>query len=169
MFPQHAEHRYQKYRLVNIFGEPGSPLRQRIIEFWVDSGTLRRDEAERRGNEIVYVVLDPDGNPAGVSTVYTDSFRSPADCYYYYRMYIVPAHRIHGMMLFITSLTRDFLRDNNDSAARRMDGMVIVTENPKLMRSGIKQRIRKIGFQIAGRNARGQDIWVSEFQATQRT
>ena len=108
---QYAEHRYRDYRLINIFDDRESLLRDKVIEFWDDNGVLARDEALRRSGEIVFVIMDADDEIAGVSTAYPDSFRSPGDCYYFYRMYIAPAHRIYGMMEFITARTRDYLRD----------------------------------------------------------
>ena len=159
----HAEHRYRDYRLVNIFDDPDSPLRKRVIEFWESNGVLPRDEAERRSAEVVFVILDPRGEPAGVSTVYSDAFRATGLPYYFYRMFIAPAHRIHGMMEHMTAMTRDFLRARNSASAQRHGGVVVITENPKLMRPGIKRRFRHIGFQHAGRNPAGLDIWVSEF------
>jgi hypothetical protein len=156
----HAEHRYRDYQLINIFADHGNPLRERVIEFWDNNGVLARDEAVRRSNEIVFVIMDANDEIAGVSTAYPDSFRSPGDFYYFYRMYIAPAHRVYGMMEFITDKTRDFLRD---TAGDRASGVVIITENAKLMRPGIKRRLRHIGFQHAGKNPTGLDIWVSEF------
>ena len=157
---KNSEHHYGDYRLVNIFDDPDNPLRARVTELWLNAGLLNRDEAVRRSGEIVFVVMDSNDEVAGVSTAYLDSFRSPGDCYYFYRMYIAPAHRIHGMMEFITDKTRDYLRD---TAGDRASGVVIITENAKLMRPGIKRRLRHIGFQHASKNPTGLDIWVSEF------
>ncbi|MEJ2761966.1 MAG: hypothetical protein P8126_10705 [Gammaproteobacteria bacterium] len=148
---------------MNIFADHDNPLRERVIEFWDNNGVLERDEAAHRSGEIVFVIMDANDEIAGVSTAYPDSFRSPGDFYYFYRMYIAPAHRVYGMMEFITDKTRDFLHEWKDKYMDRTSGVVIITENPKLMRPGIKRRLRHIGFQHAGKNPKGLDIWVSEF------
>ena len=160
---KHSEQRYRDYRLVNVFDDPDSPLRDRVIEFWDNNGILAREEAARRSGEIAFVIMDASDKVAGVSTVYSDSFRSSGDPYYFYRMYIAPAHRVYGMMEFITARTRDYLRERKVTGADRAYGVGVITENPKLMRPGIKRRFRHIGFQYAGKNSKGLDIWVSEF------
>lgn len=159
----HTEYRYRDYRLINIFDDSDNPLRERVIKFWENNGILARGEAVRRSGEVVFVITDANEEIAGVSTVYTGSFRNSGDRYYFYRMFIGPAHRVHGMMEFMTARTRDFLRDRENAPAEQCDGVIVITENTKLMRPGIKRRLRHIGFQYAGKNPKGLDIWISEF------
>ena len=152
---------YQEYQLINIFDDPDSPLRGRVTDLWIETGVLPRADAVTRANQIVLVALDDGKRVAGVSTVYIDDFRGPGDSYYFYRLFIAPGHRVYGMMKFMTAMTRDFLRDR--VCRHRPNGVVIITENPKLMRTGIKREFRRIDFKYAGKNSKGLDIWVSEF------
>ena len=152
---------YQDYQLVNIYDDPDSPWRERVIDLWTRTGILARDEAVKRADQIVLVALDGDDNVAGVSTVYVDDFRGPGDRYYFYRLFIAPGHRVYGMMKFMTAMSRDYLRERE--CRDRPNGVVVITENPKLMRTGIKREFRRIDFKYAGRNPKGLDIWISEF------
>ena len=152
---------FQGYRLVNVFDEPGHPLREAVIRFWTDEGILTPEQAQQRTRDRVYVVLDRDDKVAGVSTVYIDDFRSPGERYYFYRLFIRPGDRVYGMMKYMTAATRDYLRDRADPG--KPLGVVVITENRKLMRRGIKREFRRIDFRSAGKTPLGLDIWVSEF------
>jgi hypothetical protein len=153
---------FQGYRLVNIFDEPGHPLRDAVVRFWTGEGILTSEQAHQRASDLVYVALDQHENVAGVSTVYIDDFRGPGERYYFYRLFIRPGDRVYGMMKYMTAVTRDYLRDR--PGADKPLGVVVITENRKLMRPGIKREFRRIDFRSAGKTPQGLDIWISEFQ-----
>lgn len=42
-------------------------------------------------------------------------------------------------------------------------GMLIVTENRKLMRPGLKRLLERHGYEYRGRERRGLDVWLARF------
>jgi hypothetical protein len=65
-------------------------------------------------------------------------------------------------MLAVPNATRDFLRDFRHPIAQP-DGMLLVTENRKLMRPGMRKLFTRHGYHYWGRNAKGEDVWAVEF------
>jgi len=48
-------------------------------------------------------------------------------------------------------------------------GLLIVTENPKLMRPGMRKPFQRHGYRHAGKILRGSDLWVSPFGENRTT
>jgi hypothetical protein len=152
---------YGEYSIVPVYGRVTDALRGEIVEFWTRNRAIGNPrEAWRRTGEVVYVVRRPDGAVAGVSTVYVapgqDGRRR-----YVYRMFIQPGDRVYGMMAFVTAATRDLLRELD--VPNKPAGVVIVTENRKIMRKGMRRVLRKIGFTLVGKTQAGLDVWRSDF------
>ncbi len=76
-------------------------------------------------------------------------------------MFIRPADRLFGLGLLMGKRTRDHL-----SSLQTIDkpkGMAFVTENIKLMRSGMRREFERIGYKCQGKTRRGFDLWISDF------
>jgi hypothetical protein len=99
---------------------------------------------------------------AGVSTVALKPRPTDGRMLYHYRMFLRPEHRQPHLMRAVTNATRDHLR-----AFRHPDvapaGMLIVTENRKLMRPGLKRLLERHGYEYRGRERRGLDVWLTRF------
>lgn len=132
------------------------------MAFWLAQRALAsRAEAERRSHELVFLVRRGDGLLAGVSTV---ALQTGADgrAYYAYRMFLRREDRVPYLMRAVTNASRDLLRDFAVPEPKPA-GMLIVTENPKLMRDGIHRYFLRHGYQHCGKTARGLDQWLAPF------
>ena len=152
---------YGEYRIVPVYGGVTDTLRGEIVGFWARNGAIGdMREAWRRTDEVVYVIRGRDGAIAGVSTVYVAPGRDGRRRYVY-RMFIQPGDRVYGMMAFVTAATRDFLRDLD--VPNKPVGVVIITENRKIMRKGMRRVLQRIGFTLVGKTHAGLDVWRSDF------
>lgn len=112
---------------------------------------------------MVFIARNPGGALVAVCTVYLGEL-TPGEPYYFYRMFIQPGDRIPGMMSFITGAARNYLRGHAAAldSENRPRGLVIVAENPKLMRPGMRRIFEDIGYQYAG-SRNGQGTWKFDF------
>lgn len=132
------------------------------MAFWLAQGALAsRAEAERRAHELVFLVRHGDGLLSGVSTV---ALQTGADgrTYYAYRMFLRQEDRVPYLMRAVTNASRDLLRDFSGPEPKPA-GMLIVTENPKLMRDGIHRYFLRHSYLYRGKTARGLDQWLAPF------
>jgi len=155
-------HRFHDYRIAAVYGTVDDATCGELARFWLAERAVPSEERARsRCGDVVLISRNPDGEIVGVSSVYRERFRGAGDVYWFYRMFIRAADRVPGMMRFMTALTRDHLRDLE--AQDKPRGVIIVTENPKLMRRGTRRTLERIGFTYVGATAKGQDIWRSDF------
>jgi hypothetical protein len=77
-------------------------------------------------------------------------------------MFLRCEHRRPHLMREGTNAARDFLRGFRHPHANPA-GMLIVTENRKLMRPGMKRYLERHGYQYRGRDPRGLDVWLAQF------
>jgi hypothetical protein len=81
---------------------------------------------------------------------------------YHFRMFLRPEHRQPCLMREVANGTRDFLRTFRHPRAEPV-GMLIVTENRKLMRAGIKRYLSRHGYDYRGRTPGRLDVWLARF------
>lgn len=156
------DHSYNGYTLDQVYNKTTPSLRREIIVFWKKNQAIANpQETEKRAHEVVYIVRNRSNDIVGVSSVYIGDFMQPGKRYYFCRMFIQPTDRIAGMMRFVFLQTLDALQSVNTSD--KPSGMVVVTENQKLMRKGMRCLFERIGGQYFGRGPRGNDLWVWSF------
>ena len=166
---------YGDYQMEIVLGEKPEELRHEIVEFWKANRALRTgpEERWRRSAEVALIARNGKREIVGVSTVYVRNFRTPDNKYYFYRMFIRESDRVPGMMRFMTLTTRDALDERHEeggppaaggpAAAGGPKGVVIVTENKKLMRPGMRRMMERGGFTLAGKSPKGFDVWRYDF------
>lgn len=150
------------YRLENVHLKASAAQRAEAAAFWIEQRALRNPgEATRRSAELVYLVRRPDGALAGMSTV---GLRVGPDgrLYYVYRMFLRREDRTPYLMRAVTNASRDFLHGFPHPHGP-VAGMLIVAENRKLMRPGIRRYFGRHGYQYHGKTPRGLDLWLAPF------
>jgi hypothetical protein len=152
---------HQGYRIEPVYQKLTDNLRNEIVAFWLDNGALPEDRARQRVDQVAFVVRSSANDVAGISTVYAAPFGPDGDLYLYYRMFIAPAHRIPGLMQKVIRATRLFF-DGNRALRAGARGMLIVTENPKLMHRSVRRLLERV-FEYAGTDQRGIDVWRFDF------
>jgi len=156
---------YRGYRLFGVCGRTQAEDVRDVVRMWIDAGVLAPAEAQRRIAELVVVTRAPDGQLAGVSTAYVADVPGERGAWYFYRTFLRSEHRgVAGVPTRMLRLALDELRAWRHPQAPR--GVVIITENPKLMRRAAKARIEALGLNLLGSDERGCDVWCLKFDGT---
>ena len=153
---------YNNYSIYNVYGMVSAEQQQDILDFWRRNNAIGDPQsAQRRVQQVVLMTRNIEGQVVGISTAYIEQFRGNMKNYFFYRMFIQPADRVYGMMEFMTQMTHQSLKDFN--MQNKPDGMVVITENPKLMRKGMQRMLARSGLEYIGKDAQQQDIWYWGF------
>lgn len=156
--------RFKQHRLENVHLHTTSEQRSEVVRFWLDEKALSNTaEAERRAHELVFLIRRNDvcGTLVGVSSAGLMRARNGRR-YWTYRMYLRKQDRIPYLSLAVTDATCAHLKERA-SREGDADGMLIVTENPKLMRRGARTLFQRRGCRHVGRTPRGLDLWLMDF------
>lgn len=150
------------YSISSVSGPVSEELRSEAAAFWLRNGAIpNSDEARRRADELVCVARNAAGEIVGVNTAYVSTFRSADDRYYFYRMFLRPQDRHLHLACELVRASVDALRDRRVEPA--VQGIVLVTENKKLMRASGRRILTHLGWHPAGTDPRGLDVWKIEF------
>ena len=153
------------YRLSPVYGRVGKALADEIVAMWLAAGVLPADEARRRVGEVVIAIRNPDGEVAGVNTVYVRQAPGGSGAWYFYRTFVRPADRgTPGVTSGALRAAIAVLREHPHPEAPR--GIVVVVENPKLSKQGPMRRLERLGFHLIGRDAEDRDVWCLRFDGT---
>lgn len=157
-----SRYRIQDYRLENVYLTISDAQRREAMALWQAEGVVPdAAERERRSHEIVLLARTPAGELAGLSSA---EIIHAADGrrFYNYRMFIKPSARIPYLMSAITRRSRDLLQAFSHPSGP-LAGLIVVAENPKLMRPGMRRELQRIGFDDWGQTADGAAVWGIEF------
>ncbi len=150
------------YQLNFVFQSVSEKDRKDVVRLWMQERIIPDpNEAERRSHELSFTIRNSEGELVGVSTVYIQNFRNPQDPHFFYRMFIRPADRVPKLMTFVTQKNLYCLNDYK--MPNKPLGVVIVTENRKLMGPGVIREFKKIGMKLLGKDPRGLDVWHYSF------
>jgi hypothetical protein len=158
---------FRGYRLEPVYLCASAEQRAEAVDLWLGEGVLRKPAAaKRRADDLVFLVRRAGGVLAGMSTV---GVRRAADGrrWYVFRMFLRAEDRVPYLMRVVTNATRDLLRDFAHPEGS-MAGMLIETENRKLMRPGIRRYFERHGYRYRGRSHRGLDLWIAPFDGPDR-
>lgn len=151
---------YHGYQLMPVYRQVDTMLGEQIMDLWKRNQAIDDpNELKRRVTDVVYIARAPDGELIGVSTVYIANLLD--NYYFFYRMFIHVNHRRTGMMRRIVEATRYYLEELQ--IENKPLGMIIVTENPKLMREGVRQMLVRHGYIYLGKTPQNMDMWKAEF------
>ena len=157
------------YRLEPVYGRVTPDVRDEIVGMWLAAGVLEPDEAKRRVDEVVFTIRAPSGVLAGVNTVYVKDVPGGTGAYYFYRTFLRPADRgVPGLALGALKAAIALLRDppHPHPHPHRPQGVVAIIENPRLMKRGPSERLRRAGLTLVGRDASGRDVWCVKFDGS---
>jgi hypothetical protein len=157
---------YMGFCLINVYNNVDSSLKNEIIALWTGNRAVPPEEAERRVEEVVYIIRNPDGMIAGVSTVYLQKFIAGVLPFYFMRMFIRPEDRGHlGLYRLVSWKTREFLK-----TYKRLEstpkGVIIIIENPKFLGRGNKKSLEERGWTYYGKGPLGNHIWYECFDGS---
>lgn len=160
------EEEYNGYRLTSVYKRIDSTLRDEIIALWADNGAIPLAEAERRVQEVVFIIRNQEGRLAGVSTVYLQKFMAEETPFYFMRMFIRPEDRgLIGLYRIASQKTREFLKTFKQPGCKPK-GVIIIIENPKFLRKGNKKSLEERGWKYFGQGPMGNHIWYECFDGS---
>ncbi|MCA9261195.1 MAG: hypothetical protein KDA61_18395 [Planctomycetales bacterium] len=149
------------YSLNPVFGHVDERLRKEVFEFWKSNQAIGDpDEAWRRTNQVAIVIRNAVGDVVGVSTVYV-ALHTGGLPYYFYRSFVRPADRVYKLAHRTLLETRELLETLTDP--HKPKGLVIVAENKKLMRKGMRRFLEGSQFVFEGWTATGEGVWKYDF------
>ncbi|MFO1284836.1 MAG: hypothetical protein U1F51_20685 [Burkholderiales bacterium] len=154
-----------EYRLVEVLGRLTPAVRDEIVGMWTAEGVVAPAEAQRRVAEVVLVARAADGTVAGVNTAYVQKAPGTSANYWFYRMFLRPAHRGNWALpraMFVHAI--EVLRRHPHPAHPL--GLVAIVENPRLMRKAAAATVAELGATRLGRDAQGRDVWCVNFDGT---
>jgi len=149
---------YKEYRLLNVYRNISAELREKIVSLWQRNHVLPAGaDPYQRVDEVAVLVLNPDNEVVGVSTVYIEFRPILKEDAFMFRMFIQPQDRIAGMMTAVVKTTYALLNDYQMD--NKPKSLMNINENPKLSRPGIRRQFERVGYQYLGQDQRGCDIW----------
>jgi hypothetical protein len=154
-----------EYRLVEVMGRLTPDVRDEIVGMWTAEGAVAPAEAQRRVAEVVLMARAADGTVAGVNTAYVQKAPGTTANYWFYRMFLRPAHRGNWALpraMYVHAI--DVLRRQANPAQPK--GVVAIVENPRLMRRAASATIAELGATRLGRDAQGRDVWCVNFDGS---
>ncbi|MEI7824153.1 MAG: hypothetical protein WCI01_02565 [Chlorobiaceae bacterium] len=154
---------YRNYNASFVFETIGDEDRAGVIDLWRRTQALPSGEsAERRVSEIVIVVRESSsGMVVAVNSVFRAKLNPESEEYYIFRSFIDPAHRGGRLILFMTRFAYEALNEMYRPGSPA--GLFFFTDNKKLQRPCIMERIKREGFEYLGRGPLGRDIWRKLF------
>jgi len=154
----------EDYSVSPVSGRVSEELRREEAAVWLRHGAIPdASEARRRADELVCVARNAAGEIVGVNTVYVSRLRAAEDRYFFYRMFIRPRDRHLHLCIALVRAAVDALRERRVSGSV-VKGVVLITENPKLMRDSGRRLLTHLGWRHAGADPRGLDIWRIDFE-----
>lgn len=152
---------HESYSLIPVFDHVDEALRREIFDFWKANHAIGHpDEAWRRTTEVAIVIRNAADEVVGVSTVYV-ALHTAGLAYYFYRSFVRPRDRVYKLAHRTLLETRRLLEELK--SPRKPRGLVIVAENQKLMRKGMRRFLEGHGFRLEGWTATGEGIWKYDF------
>ena len=152
------------YRIIDVWKKTTAEQREEAAYFWLNEGAIHhKSQALQRTNQLVTLVRDSSGFLVGVSTAYLAVLGKVKTPHYFYRMFISPGNRRSMLMIRVVQFSKEVLKQYTQEGVELPSGMVIVTENPKIMRPGARRLLRRYGYHLLGKNGRGQDVWRTGF------
>lgn len=157
---------FRDYAIGSVYGGISEALAAELVAFWRDNAAIGDpSEAARRVAEVVCIARNAAGEIVGVNSVYVGAFGHPDQLYYFYRMFVRERDRVRGLGARMTTAAVACLRDFAARRGARVRGVVLVTENPKLMQRGARGLLTRLGWAYAGRGPLGRDVWKIDFLA----
>ena len=148
-------------------GQPAAKWRDRLVDMWLSEGVITSDEAERRVREVVCALLDGTDRVLGVTTAYPGRIPKIEKPVWFLRMFIRKSIRgasglknRNAVQWEMFQKTCVHLQETNQKSHL---GVVMVTENRKLWSERWQKRLGEKGWELLGRDPRGNIIYLLKF------
>jgi GNAT superfamily N-acetyltransferase len=132
-----------------------------VVDLWVREGALSLERAEARVKEVLAVATSPDGELAGMSTVYVEYNQQLRMDAWHFRTYVGSEHRRHNLgRLFLRHARDELSRRFASGEDRRAAAIVYVLQHAGVNRTRTEAISPNSGFAYIGDNGRGAQVRV---------
>jgi GNAT superfamily N-acetyltransferase len=146
-----------------VWGEIDEPTRQALVAFWLVNGAITDPaEALRRTSEVVCLGYDASGQIVAASSVYLGLVNGK-DRYWFYRMFVRPDCRRHGLATRMLRTTLQTLEKAAGDYNPPPRGVAVVTENSRLELPAVRRVLTALGLQRIGVTQAGKGLWKMDF------
>ena len=155
----------ESWQFICVWQKGATPDIIKVKEMWKKYGAIETDDRmESRARQIVFIVKDPKGEIAGVSTVRPIRARFLNNHYFYeFRCFIAPPFRTPGLDSVLAMKTKLYLEQQEDSIYR-FKGLLMIVENAQLKKQRTKAVWPASGMVFAGYTPKGHHIRVGYFK-----
>ena len=137
---------------------------EEVLAFWERQGAMPSEEARRRVDEVLSVVVERDEGLVGLSTAYLQRSEQLRMDLWYFRTFVAAAHRHGHVATQLTFHNRDLLEHRFVSGEdTRAQGVAFELENEGVRRYYNIAVWPTAGFTYIGDNRRGDPIRVHYF------
>ena len=153
------------YRLENVCQNKTAGLKNEIIDYWLQARALQtREEAQKRVDQVIFIVRFTNDDIVAVSTVYKQFNKQLSNNFFFFRCFVSREHRHFNLGAVLIVNVRDFL---NERFVRKTDtdaiGMFVVIENERLKKKRNQAIWPYSKCVFVGKNARGDHLRVFYF------
>lgn len=153
----------KKLTIKNVYLHVSEVERAEVVDFWNKYGAIPNQQvALNRTRELVFIAREESGEIVGVNTVGFVTYGLEKKLYYYYRIFIAPDSRGSRLTFDLSRKTRFFLKTFQHPLSSP-EGVLVVTENAKFMKPGLRRYFEKEGYLYQGRTQHGCDMWIWPF------
>lgn len=152
------------YSIASIDHPIADTLRAEVAAFWIRNGAIASpEEARRRADEMVCIARNAAGEIAGVNTAYVVTAGPEGRNWFAFRMFLrLQDRQLRLAMAMVRAATAAL---NTRCVEPRAVGVLLVTENQKLMLRSGHRLLSHLGFTRIGRDRRGLEVWTHVFAA----
>ena len=156
---------HPKYEIDCVYKKLNVMQREEIVDFWLHNRAgLSPREASRRVDEVVCTARNYDNELVGLCTVFPKADLH-SNVFLNYRMFIRPQDRVSGLMKHVLRQAFQYFQSDSEARCSAL-GMVIRTENRKLMRKGMRKLAEKEQWVFVRKDQAGCEIWKKEFSSS---
>ena len=150
-------------KMVYVYNNIPPATKEEVFDLWRQYSPLTTQMQEKRIDQVAYVIKHNE-KVVGVTTSYMQKIMKNNNIYYFFRTFIAPSARgmIGARFPDLVRATNQRMQEENRKKPLAL-GMIVVTENPKLMQPGFKKIFSREGWQYKGKY-RKQDVWLYPYK-----
>lgn len=154
----------QNYRLENVWESKTNELRNEIIQFWLDNGALvARQQAEKRVDQIIFVVRDQTDQIVAVNTAFEQYNQQLHNHFYYYRLFVSEPYRQSEVGTNLTLAACDYFNQQFIAGKKPEIKGIFTAIESEILKTHLTQAVWRNTLTYIGQDNRGNHLRVYYF------
>lgn len=151
------------YRIIDMHTNQSEAMIEKVVDLWRRNMILTDGtNPYKRAAQVVTAALSHDGNVVGVVTVYEQTLTVPLKLagkhVYIYRQFTQRQDQRFDVMHSLSDEAVKLL-----DGAPGIDGLLVKTENRKMMREGFRRYFSRRGFELIDAPRISEDVWFRDY------